>query len=500
MSLSTEWLFVYPSFFQIALTTCACIKPGFAVFFLSMPKTSKNKQAAPKKGSKSSGSASQKGKSGVDIEQKPKEPMVARPRGTQDVLPQDQKYWEYVIEHARMLLRGWYFQELQTPIFEEKALFERSVGEDTDIVQKEMFELKSRSRGSHYVLRPEATAPIVRSYIEHGMRSWPRPVKLFTFGPYFRYERPQAGRFRQHHQISLEVFGSAAPITDVEVIYVLHLLFRQLGMEDYVVQVNSIGLPEERKEYIKLLKEHYRRNIRKLSREDKDRLKNNPLRLLDSKDEKARRLANTAPRLLDHLSDDSKNHFEFVTNTLQELGVPYEITPGLVRGLDYYTHTVFEFVPRSTEPDENPVAFTSGGRYDGLVHALGGRETAAVGAGIGIERVIDRIKQEGLELSLTDQPKVFVAQLGDKAKVVALRLMTQLHEVGIPFAESIHRDGMQQQLKAADRLGVDWAVIIGHKEVMDGTVILRNMESGMQEVVDQKHLPEELQKRLHLDA
>ncbi|MBI1833661.1 MAG: histidine--tRNA ligase [Candidatus Andersenbacteria bacterium] len=426
-----------------------------------------------------------------------KKDQISSPRGTQDILPHDHKYWEYITESARLILRGWYFQEIQTPIFEEKKLYERGVGQETDIVQKEMFELKSRSRGTHYVLRPEATAGIARAYLEHGMRSWPRPVKLFTVGPFFRYERPQAGRFRQHHQLSLEVLGSAAPVTDVEVMYVLHLLFKRLGLEDYVVQVNSLGLPAERKEYIKLLKDHYRRNIRKLSREDKERLKRNPLRVLDSKDEKAIRVANTAPRLIDHLSETSKKHFEYVTNMLGELEVPFEVNPRLVRGLDYYTHTVFEFVSRTA--GEQGVSFTSGGRYDGLVRQLGGRDTAAVGAGIGIERVVDRIKKEGIDLTLTDQPLLYVAQLGDRAKVVALKLMRKLNEAGIPFAEGVDRDGMQPQLKAADRLGVGWAAIIGQKEVLDGTIILRNMESGMQEVVDQANLVEELQKRLHLE-
>ena len=433
-----------------------------------------------------------------EADSKPTGDTIASPRGTQDILPQEQKYWEYIVEHAKALFRGWYFQEIQTPIFEDRRLFERSVGEETDIVQKEMFELKSRSRGTNNVLRPEATAPMVRAYIEHGMRSWPRPVKLFTVGPYFRYERPQAGRFRQHHQADVEILGSASPVSDVEVIYVLHLLFTQLGLEDYVVHINSLGLPSERKQYLKLLKEHFTRNARKLPREDKERLKRSPLRVLDSKDEKTQRIANTAPRLIDHLGEESKKHFDYVLEMLQELGIPHEVRPGLVRGLDYYTHTVFEFVPKS-QSAENPISFASGGRYDGLVKQLGGRDTAAVGAGIGIERVIERIKQEGIELRFTDQPQVFVAQLGDKAKVVALQLMKMLNEAGIPFAESIDRDGMQQQLRMADRINAAWAVIIGQKEVIDGTVILRNMESGMQEVVDQEKLSAELKRRLNLE-
>ncbi|MEX0649881.1 MAG: histidine--tRNA ligase [Candidatus Andersenbacteria bacterium] len=422
---------------------------------------------------------------------------LSSPRGTQDILPQEQKYWEYVTETAELFLRGWHFQPIELPIFEELALFQRAVGGDTDIVQKEMFELKVRGKGAHYALRPEGTASMVRAYIEHGMRSWPRPVKVFTIGPFFRYERPQAGRLRQFHQVDMEVFGSAAPITDVEVIYILHLLFRQLGLEDYVVHLNTLGVPKERKEYIKLLKDHYRRNKTKMCRDCKVRLTTNPLRLLDCKEEKCQQLANTAPRLLDHISEESKKHFDYVMNTLEQLQVPFQVTPGLVRGLDYYTHTVFEFVPKVVDGQAH-ATFASGGRYDLLVKELGGRETSAVGAAIGIERVVERIKEEGIELTVTDQPRIYIAQLGDQAKVVALQIMKELREADIPFAESIDRDGMQAQLKMADRLKVDWALILGQKEVIDSTVILRNMESGMQEVVDREKLVSELQRRLNL--
>lgn len=420
------------------------------------------------------------------------------PRGTQDILPQDQKYWEYVTENAKSFLRGWHFQQLETPMFEETALFTRGIGEGTDIIDKELFELKSRGKGSNYSLRPEATASIVRAYIEHGMRSWPKPVKLFTIGSFFRYDRPQAGRFRELHQIDLEVLGAANPITDVQVIYIMHNYFKSLGLEDYVVLLNTLGEPAERKTYIGLLKEHFKRNKAKLCRDCKDRLVTNPLRLLDCKEEKCMQVSNTAPRLLDHLSDASKKHFEFILNSLRELEVPYEVSPSLVRGLDYYTHTVFEFVPKSTRGESQQQSFASGGRYNNLVKELGGKETSAIGAGIGVERVIDRVKAEGIDLMIMDHPQLFIAQLGDQAKIVGLKVMKELRDAEIPFSESIDRDGMQQQLHMADRLKVEWSIIIGQKEVIDGTVILRNMESGMQEVVDREKLVKELEKRLHI--
>lgn len=421
---------------------------------------------------------------------------VSRPRGTQDILPAEQKYWEFAIETAKSVLRGWNFQQLDTPVFEETVLFTRAVGEETDIVTKELFELKSRGKGAGYSLRPEGTAAFARAYIEHGMRSWPRPVKLFSVMPMFRYDRPQAGRFRQHHQINSEIFGSVAPVTDAQIIYIFHTIFARLGLEEYSVKINTLGLPAERKGYIKVLKDHYRKNRSKLCRDCKERLQSNPLRVLDCKEEKCQVVANTAPKLLDHLGEESRSRFEQVLKILEALKIPHQIDASLVRGLDYYAHTVFEFMPTAREGEGVPKSFASGGRYDGLVKLLGGKDTAGVGGGIGIERVIERLKEEGVELTVTDSPRVFVAQLGQDARVEALQLMSELAAADIPFAESIDRDGMQGQLKAADRVGAEWTLIIGHKEVLDKTVILRNMESGMQEVVPREKLVDELQKRL----
>lgn len=430
---------------------------------------------------------------------KPKEdnqPFQA-PRGTQDILPAEQKYWEYVVETTKSILRGFHFHRVDTPMFEEEALFRRAAGEETDIVSKEMYELKSRGGGAHYVLRPEATPALARAYIEHGMRSWPKPVKLFWIGPVFRYDRPQAGRWRAFHQFDLEIFGSLAPISDAQAIYLAHIILQQLGLEDYMVHINTLGEPGERKTYIKLLKDHYRRNRSKLCKDCKERLVTNPLRVLDCKEEKCQQLANTAPRLLDHLSDISRRHFEQVLGFLDELKVPYVITPSLVRGLDYYTHTVFEFIPKAKEGlSQNTIV--AGGRYNGLMKQLGGRDTAAVGLAGGIERIIQQLKDEGVELTVTDAPQLFVAHLGEQAKHHALHILRKLQEAGIPFAESLDRDGMQPQLKMADRLGAPWALIIGHKEVIDKTVILRSMESGMQEVIPQETMIDELKRRLNI--
>lgn len=419
------------------------------------------------------------------------------PRGTRDILPQDQKYWEYVIETVKSVVHGFGFNRIDTPTFEDEALFTRGVGKDTDIVSKELFEIKGRGGSSQYALRPEGTAAVARAFIEHGMRSWPKPVKLFYIGPFFRYERPQAGRWREHHQIGLEVFGSSAPITDAQLIFVMHALLKDLGLEDFTLKINSLGLPTERKEYLKVLKEHYRRNRSKLCRECRERLKTNPLRVLDCKEEKCQQVANTAPRLLDHLTEPSRQHFDAVLKALDELDINYDVSPSLVRGLDYYTHTVFEFVSKAKEGlAQNTIA--AGGRYNNLVKELGGREAPAAGGALGVERLIDQLKEEGVELTITDAPQVFVAHLGEQAKYYALKVARQLQQAGIPFSESLDRDGMQGQLKQADRLSVRWALIVGHKEVIDKTVILRNMESGMQEVVPRESMVEELRRRLNI--
>ena len=462
---------------------------------MTAKKATKTAKKAPKKATKAKASSSKS----TSKKQEGSEFPVQTPRGTRDILPQEQKYWEYVVETGKQVIRGFGFQRIDTPLYEDKALFARAVGDETDIVTKEMFELKQRGAGQQYVLRPEATATLCRAYIEHGMRSWPKPVKLFTVGPYFRYERPQAGRWRQHHQFDIEAFGSTAAVTDAEVIFMLYSLFTDLGLEEYTLHINSLGEPKERKEYIKLLKEHYRRNRSKLCKDCKERLKTNPLRVLDCKEEKCQQVGNTAPRLLDHLGEESRAHFEEVLATLDDLKVPYEVTPGLVRGLDYYRHTVFEFVGKANEEGAT-LTFAGGGRYDGLVKMLGGRDTPGVGAGVGVERVIEQVKAEGIELTITDAPQIFVAHLGEQAKVEALQLLRELQQAEIPFAESLDRDGMQAQLKVADRLGVTWSLIVGHKEVIDKTVILRSMESGMQEVISREKLVEELHERLNMTS
>jgi histidyl-tRNA synthetase len=428
-------------------------------------------------------------------------PVLHSPRGMVDILPSGQKYWEYVLETAKVIFRGWDFQRMETPLVEETFLFVRSVGESSDIVAKELFEIKRRGGGLGYSLRPEVTAGMARAYIEHGMRSWPKPVKLYYIGPCFRYDRPQAGRQRQFHQLGLEVFGSVAPVTEVELIYVTHIFLSQLGLERYRFRINTLGDSQDRKTFTKQLRDHFRHHRTKLCRDCKVRLKDNPLRLLDCKEEKCQQVARMAPRLLDNLSEEAKAHFEKVIKMLDSLAIPYEVTPSLVRGLDYYTRTVWEVVPTLVSGEEDMSSQSSlagGGRYDNLVKQLGGRPTAGVGMSAGVERIIEQIKTEGIELTVTDGPQVFVAQLGDQAKLCALKIMKRLQEGQIRFAESVDREGMQPQLKLADRLGVKWVLVVGQKEALDGTIILRNMESGMQEVINQDEVVADLQRRLNL--
>lgn len=442
-------------------------------------------------------------KKASNLKKPTKQEPIQSPRGMQDILPQEQKYWEYIVETAKFVARGWDFQRIDTPVIEDTALFNRAIGEETDVVSKELFELKSRGKNSHYSLRPEVTASIVRSFIEHGMRSWPKPIKLFYTGPCFRYDRPQKGRYRQHHQFGLEIFGVSSPVAEAELIYIEHTFLQQLGLEEYTFKINSLGKEEDRKTYIKTLKDHYRRNRSKLCQDCKKRITSNPLRVLDCKQEKCQQVANTAPNIIENLSDESKEHFEAVLRLLDGLKIPYEVTPSLVRGLDYYTHTVWEIVPTSTADNEQDSGQQSslggGGRYNGLVKQLGGKSTAAIGVSHGIERLIDQIKKEDIELTVTDGPQVFIAQLSEPAKLTAMQIMSELQQAQIRFSESIYRDGMQPQLKTAEKLGVQWVIVVGQKEVLDKTVILRNLESGMQEVVPRENLVKELSKRLNLE-
>ncbi len=416
------------------------------------------------------------------------------PRGTKDILPKDAPYWDFIYQVAKEVLESYNFQFIETPIFEDANLFVRGVGRETDIIEKEIYTFYDKS-GCLLALRPEGTASVMRAYLENGMESWPKPVRLYYFGPMFRYDRPQAGRFREFHQIGAEIIGEADPIIDVQSIQILEKIFAGLGLKNLSLQMNSIGCNVCRPRYEKLLKDYYQLNRSKLCKQCRQRLKKNVLRLLDCKEEKCQQLANNAPQTVDHLCEDCGNHFKEVLGLLDDFQISYNLNSRLVRGLNYYSRTVFEIWPTYLEEGAQS-ALGGGGRYDYLLKELGGKPTPAIGFSAGCERIIAKMQSDNVPLPMRPQPQVFLIQLGNLAKKKSLQFFEKLRVAGIPVAESFGRDSIKAQLKRADRMQVKWSLIIGQKEALDGTVILRNMESGMQEIIDQDKIIPILLKRL----
>ncbi len=415
-------------------------------------------------------------------------------RGFKDILPADQHYWEFVRKTAESFYKGYGFFRIDPPILEEANLFIRTVGKGTDIIEKELFSFVDQGQGL-VVLRPEATASVARAYINHGMMNMPQPVKLFYFGPMFRRERPQSGRHRQFHQFGFEIIGDDSPVIDAQIIAVASNFFRQVGLPDVSIQVNSIGTPESRKEYIKELVAYYRTKRKMLPEEARGRITKNPLRILDSKDPAVQLVNKDAPQIIDYLDDKSKEHFMKVVGYLDELHIEYVLNPYLVRGLDYYTDTVFEIWPQ-VEKETAQSALCGGGRYNGLIEMLGGRPTPGVGVAFGVERIITQLRNQEVAIPRDDAPQVFLAQIGDQAKIKALLLFEQLRQVNINVAENFAKDSLKTQLELANKLGAQYALILGQKEVMDGTILIRDMESGVQEVIDFNKTVSALKKKL----
>lgn len=418
-------------------------------------------------------------------------------RGMKDILPKEEMYWKELYHRAESITNAYNFGFIETPKLEEASLFVRAVGKGTDVVEKEMYVFEDRD-GSKLALRPEGTAAVARAYITHGMQSQPQPVKLWYYGPMFRHDRPQAGRYREFHQFSCETFGTRDPVIDAELIILAYNYLRDLGINAQV-QINSIGSKEDRQNYIVELVAYLRSKRSYLSEESKKRITKNPLRVLDSKDEQDLAVLDDAPQIIDWLSEDSKNYFMAVLEYLDELGVPYNLNPKLVRGLDYYTDTVFEFYGEEGEGGAQS-ALGGGGRYDLLIEQLGGPATPACGFALGLERIVLVLKEKNKEHAiLTDTSKapIFFAQLGKQARQRALRLLEELRREKIFVHHNLGKPSLKVQLELANKYGVTHTLILGQKEVQDGTIIIRNMESGIQEIVDQKKLVHEVKKMLN---
>ncbi len=442
----------------------------------------------------------------VAVSGKPKK-TYALIRGMHDILPKDEKYWKALYHAAEKLAEHFQYGRIDTPILEEVGLFIRSVGRGTDIVDKEMYVFEDRD-GSKVALRPEPTASIMRAYIQHGIWNMPQPFKVWTWAPMFRHDRPQAGRYRQFHQVDFETIGAKDPAVDAELILVAYNFFQDLGLP-VEIHINSLGTPEDRERYIAELVTYYRSKRSYLCEDCRQRITKNPLRLLDCKEPQCQPVKEAAPQLIDWLEESSKSFFMKVLEYLDELSIPYILSPYLVRGLDYYTHTVFEVytvVPEmppkegsAQAPPSAQSALGGGGRYDLLAEDLGGKPAPAAGFGIGIERAVLALKHyaETNKVKVpSPAPHIFFAELGDDAKRRALRLINQLRGTGIRLAFNFLKGSLKNQLELANNLKVPYVVILGQKEVQDETIILRDMESGVQEIIDQKKLEATLKKKL----
>ena len=415
------------------------------------------------------------------------------PTGMHDLFEKDLKYFQKIEKVCQEIADFYNFKRIETPILEQSSLFEKGTGQNTDIVQKQMFTLKTRG-GDFLTLRPEETPSIVRAYIEHGMESLPKPVKLWHFGPFFRYERPQAGRYRQFHQFGFEALGSASWITDSQIIQIFYNILKNLGFKNLIVEVNSIGDSQCRPYYKKILVTYLRAYRNSLCSDCKRRLRTNPLRVLDCKNEKCQKVIREgAPQIVDHLCKECRGHFKNVLETLEELKIPYNLNPYLVRGLDYYTRTVFEI---SQESQENEGSLAGGGRYDDLVKLFGGKETAACGGASGVERIVNLMKKEGEKVSKTSSPKIYLAQVGNFSKRKSLKLLEEFRKEKIKIAESLHKDSLSLQLKIADKINVKYVLILGQKEALENKIIVRDMKTGNQKTVDVKNIVKEMRKKI----
>lgn len=413
--------------------------------------------------------------------------------GMRDILPSDQKYWEAIRQVAKKIARDYGYNQIDTPILEQTEIFVRGIGRQTDIVEKELFSFIDQG-GDHLSLRPEGTAAVVRSYIQHGMLNQTQPVRLFYLGPMFRHERPQSGRYRQLYQFGYEAIGESNPALDAQLILMGFNSLNELGIES-TIQVNSIGCPNCREEYKKAIVRYYKPKMKLLCEDCQKRLVKNPLRLLDCKEESCQNLRDEAPQILDYLDEECKKHFMKTIEYLDELDLPYALNPFIVRGLDYYTKTIFEYWAAEDTRGKN--ALGGGGRYDGMIRLLGGREeTPACGLAMGMDRIVSKLREKAISVPELFQPDIFIAQLGEAAKREVFKLYEKLRKSGFKLSQAFFKDSLKVQLELANKLGVKFTLILGQKEIGEGTILIRDMEGGVQEVIDLNKVESEVRKRL----
>lgn len=404
--------------------------------------------------------------------------MLQRPKGTKDILPQDVCIWQYVEDVSKNIFKNYGFQEIRVPVFEHTELFQRGVGDTTDVVQKEMYTFDDKG-GRSITLRPEGTAGVVRAYIENGMASLPSPIKLWYNMAMYRYENVQKGRLREFHQIGTELLGSSSYEADVEIICIAKRIIDSLEIGTIKLRINSIGCPTCRAKYQQALKDWIGTNLEKYCETCKSRFEKNTMRILDCKERACKELNKGAPVILDFLCEECKEHFENVKTNLTNLGIDYEVDSNIVRGLDYYTRTVFEFVD-----EKEGLTVLGGGRYDGLVQELEGNPTPAVGFGMGMERIVDLIIKKNELLNKVQKPILYVAQIGEKPNMFATKLVEELRGRNIYVQKDITNKSLKAQFKYADKIGSKYTITIGEDELQKQKAKLKNMETGEETEVD----------------
>jgi histidyl-tRNA synthetase len=415
------------------------------------------------------------------------------PRGTQDILPGEVEKWQYIEEVVKDICRRYQYKEIRTPIFEHTELFQKGVGDTTDIVQKEMYTFEDRG-GRSLTLRPEGTASVARSFVEHKMfGNADQPVKLYYNGQMFRYERPQKGRFRQFVQFGVEVLGAQDPSIDAEVITLAMEIYRELGLKNLKLVINSLGDKDSRIAHREALISHFKPRIDEFCGDCQNRLEKNPLRILDCKRDRDHELMKTAPSILDYLNEASKEYFEKVLSYLTALDIPYEVDPTLVRGLDYYNHTAFEIMSNA-EGFGAITTLCGGGRYNGLIQEMGGPETPGIGFAFSIERLISALEIEGISFKNEANVDCYIVSLGDEAKDYSVVLLQQLRKAGISAEKDYLDRKMKAQLKAADRTGANFVAILGEDEIKKNVINLKNMETGKQTEISLSDFVSEFKK------
>lgn len=400
--------------------------------------------------------------------------MINKPRGTEDILPDDSSLWRKIEQTAHEVCANFGFKEIRTPVFEDTNLFQRGVGDTTDVVQKEMYTFEDKG-GRSITLRPEGTASVARSFIENSLYANPQPTKLYYIISCYRYEKPQSGRLREFHQFGTECLGSPSPSADAEIIALALTFFNRLGIKDLKLNLNSIGCPNCKKAYNEKLKEYFKQYEDELCDTCKTRLEKNPMRIIDCKSEICSRIAKDAPKMIDFLCDECREHFDKTRAYLDATGIKYTIDPDIVRGLDYYTRTVFEITSDALGAQST---VCGGGRYNGLIEEIGGKPTEGIGFALGIERLVMIMKAQGIDLGTASATDIFVGSIGDSADICAQKLVYELRVAGVNAERDILGRSVKAQMKYANKTGARFSMILGEDEVNSAKADLKNMETG----------------------